>query len=228
MQDAISRRLPGGALRAAAAVVVLGLTLAAGIGLGSVLTTDRRSTGTVQSTPSSVDAGFARDMQVHHGQAVRMSVLVLARSEDEEVRTLATDILLTQQQQSGQMFGWLQQWGLPQASDGTSMAGMDDAVGESGDMEGMHSGSGSAPSMPGMASTQDLAALEAAQGAEADRRYLQLMIPHHQGGVEMARAAQDRAETAEATLLAGTIVRSQTAEIAALEAMLDARGGPLP
>src|SRR4051812_21471601 len=61
----------------------------------------------------SVEAGFARDMMVHHAQAVQMAEIVRDKTESEEIRTLAADIALTQQAQIGQMQGWLQVWGLP-------------------------------------------------------------------------------------------------------------------
>ena len=52
---------------------------------------------------------------------VAMSVLALERSNDEQVRTLARDILLTQQQQVGQMHAWLQAWSLPQTTTTAAM-----------------------------------------------------------------------------------------------------------
>ncbi|MEV4010737.1 DUF305 domain-containing protein [Nonomuraea angiospora] len=57
---------------------------------------------------ASVEAGFARDMQAHHAQAVQMTLIVRDRISDREVRTLAYDIATTQQQQIGQMYAWLQ------------------------------------------------------------------------------------------------------------------------
>lgn len=231
------------ALRVAGALLVLGITVSAGALLGWGLTREASTTPT--SVPNAVDAGFSRDMQDHHAQAVRMSVLVLERTEDQQIRDLATDIMLTQQQQTGQMYGWLQQWGLPQSSveepmawmsgDDTGMGGMHgstsagtDTGTETGTDTGTEASSGSVSSMPGMASTQDLARLDQASGSEADRRYLQLMIAHHQGGVEMAESARDAAATEVVRRLAGTVVRSQSAEIAVLTTMLDDRGGPLP
>jgi uncharacterized protein (DUF305 family) len=70
---------------------------------------------TRNSPPSDfgADAGFSRDMQAHHAQAVEMALLVRERSDDEELRTVAYDILTSQQQQAGQMYGWLVQWGAP-------------------------------------------------------------------------------------------------------------------
>ena len=62
---------------------------------------------------SGPDAGFARDMQAHHAQAVEMALLVRDKTANPEIRAVAYDIATTQQQQNGQMFAWLQDWGLP-------------------------------------------------------------------------------------------------------------------
>ena len=66
----------------------------------------------------SAEAGFARDMTVHHAQAVEMAEIVRDRTESEQIRTLATDIALTQQAQIGRMGGWLDVWGLYPYRDG--------------------------------------------------------------------------------------------------------------
>ena len=51
---------------------------------------------------NSADAGFARDMQVHHSQAVEMSRIVRDQTDDVVIRTIAYDIAMTQQHQIGQ------------------------------------------------------------------------------------------------------------------------------
>lgn len=159
----------------------------------------------------SADVGFARDMQAHHGQAVEMSVLVRERSEDAELRQVALDIELTQQNQIGQMLGWLSVWGLPVTGAEPPMAWMSDG----------HAGVSEAVAMPGMATAEEITRLTAAAGSEADRLFLELMIRHHVGGVDMARAALERAERPEVLRLAQATVDAQTAEIVVLEELLD-------
>lgn len=210
------------------AFIGLGVGGAAGIVLGATLTSEP------QSAPAegSVDAGFARDMQAHHEQAVQMSLLALERTEDPQVRTLASDVLLTQQQQAGQMFGWLDQWNLPQSSPTERMAwvgGMDEDMPQMdhASPDGSGSGDGEVTAMPGMATAEDLARLRDATGSTADRVYLELMIPHHQAGVAMAQVAADRATDPDVRRLAQAIVGSQRAELDVLRDMLAARGGPL-
>ena len=199
------------------AVAVLALAVGGALGLlasGSLLR---------PSTPveGSADVGFARDMQTHHAQAVEMSVLVRDRTDDEDVRLLALDIQGTQSQQQGQMFGWLRMWNLPQASSGPAMAWMG---GEHGHGEAGGDGS-AAVAMPGLVPDEQMAMLADAEGVEAERLYLALMIPHHQGAVEMAEAALEHAEQPVVRELAEKVIQSQAAEISVLESMLEERGG---
>src|SRR5215211_4764984 len=96
-------------------------------------------------TDDSLEAGFARDMMVHHDQAVAMALLVRDRTTDPRVKTLATDFLLTQENQIGQMLGWLNVWGLPATSAEPPMTWMGHPV---------------SGRMPGMATPEELAHLE--------------------------------------------------------------------
>ena len=127
------------------------------------------------------DAGFARDMQTHHAQAVEMAFLVRDRSSDEELRTVAYDIITSQQQQAGQMYGWLVQWGLPQTGSRPPMAWVG---GEHAEAHAAADGS-----MPGMATRRRLDELRGATASRPSGIFLRLMIAHHEGGVAMAEAA---------------------------------------
>ncbi|MGI5158784.1 DUF305 domain-containing protein [Microbispora sp. CA-102843] len=162
----------------------------------------------------SPEAGFARDMQSHHAQAVRMAMIVRDRTADAEVRTLAYDIALTQQQQIGQMFAWLDMWGLPQTSLTPPMTWTRQGHGSMGH---------TAASMPGMATSSQLKQLEGAQGREAEALFLRLMIAHHKGGVDMARAALRLSGDERVRRLAEAIVAAQQGEISLMEGMLSAR-----
>ena len=51
------------------------------------------------------DAGFARDMQMHHAQAVDMAMTIYAETDDDELRALAYDIATGQSSQRGEMLG---------------------------------------------------------------------------------------------------------------------------
>ncbi|MCA3749704.1 MAG: DUF305 domain-containing protein [Rubrobacter sp.] len=158
----------------------------------------------------SAAAGFARDMSVHHAQAVEMAGIVRDRTNDPAIRTLATDIVLTQQAQLGQMHGWLAAWGLSLTGTRPPMAWMGHPV------EGR---------MPGMASPGEINRLRSAPPEEADRLFLWLMIEHHRAAIPMARAALERTDRPEVERLAGAILRSQRGEIRVMQKMLEERAG---
>ncbi len=83
--------------------------------------------------------------------------------------------------------------------------------------------------MPGMATEAELAELRDLSGTAFDVRFLQLVIRHHQGGLEMAEYARDHAAVPAVRQLAGSIAETQAAETTTMEAMLRKRGGsPLP
>ncbi|MEU2676946.1 DUF305 domain-containing protein [Streptomyces sp. NPDC007107] len=193
-------------------------------------------------TPSarSADAGFARDMAVHHQQAVEMSFLVRDVTRDEDVRRLAYDIAQTQSNQRGMLLGWLDLWELPKtAPDGQGpMAWMEEAgdshsghSGHSGhDMHGMDGTAGmdgmdrDGALMPGMATRTELAQLRAARGKQAEILFLQLMTDHHKGGVAMARGCAERCTVPVEKRLAQGMVEAQQSELDLMADMLAARG----
>lgn len=170
----------------------------------------------------SPEAGFARDMGVHHAQAVEMSFAVRDESTDDKVRTLAYDIITTQSAQRGMFIGWLQQWDLSQASSVKPMTWMAG--------HGHAAAAGVTPGvMPGMATAEEMKRLADAKGQAAEVLFLQLMIRHHEGGVEMAKGALELAERPEVRNIAQHIVDGQTAEIDLMKEMLATRGAqPLP
>ena len=161
-----------------------------------------------QPGDSSVEAGFARDMSVHHAQAVEMAEIVRNKTESEEMRTMAADIALTQQAQIGQMQGWLDVWGLPSSGTEPAMSWMGHPT------EGR---------MPGMASPEEINRLRNAPPEEADKMFLRLMIPHHQAALPMARAVLERTDRPEVERLATAIVASQKGEIKIMHEMLERR-----
>lgn len=203
-----------------------------------------RAASTAVRAPAtdSADAGFARDMAVHHQQAVEMSFIVRDRTQDEEVRRFAYDIANTQANQRGMLLGWLDLWELPKVAaagqepmawmaahggrsggDGHDMAGMDG-------MGDMTAGSGSGFTahdgalMPGMATRTELDRLRKADGKEAEILYLQLMTDHHKGGIAMARGCAALCTVKAERRLAKGMVEAQQSELDAMAQMLAARG----
>ncbi len=158
---------------------------------------------------SSAEAGFARDMSVHHAQAVEMAEILRDKTESGEMRIMAADLALTQQAQIGQMQGWLDVWGLPPTGTEPAMSWMGHPT------EGL---------MPGMASPEEINRLRDTPPDEADKMFLRLMIPHHKAALPMARAVLERTDLPEVKRLATAIASSQKGEIQIMQEMLKSRG----
>jgi len=161
----------------------------------------------------SAEAGFARDMSVHHAQAVEMAEIVRDKTESAEVRLMAADMALTQQGQIGRMQGWLDVWELPATGAEPAMSWMGHPT------EGR---------MPGMASPEEIERLRNAPPGEAEVMFFRLMIPHHQAAVPMAEAVMEETDRPEVENLAGAIAASQQGEIEVMKAMLEERGAEAP
>ena len=129
---------------------------------------------------------------------------------------------MTQQHQVGQMYAWLEEWGLPQSDGAERMAWM----AGSGHAHTEEDGGDSAGSagedglMPGMATDEEMARLAAATGQDAERLYLQLMIDHHEAGADMAEAGAELAQEPAVRELAQKMAEGQIIEIAEMEKLL--------
>ena len=161
----------------------------------------------------SAEAGFARDMMIHHAQAVEMAEIVRDKTQSEDIKTLAPDTALTQQAQIGQMQGWLQVWGLSPTGSEPAMSWLGEPT------DGL---------MPGMATPEDIQQLRDASPEEADVLFLQLIIPHHLAALQMTEAILNRTDRPEVESLAKAISASQHSEIQNMEQMLQDRGASVP
>ncbi|NEW52553.1 DUF305 domain-containing protein [Nocardia cyriacigeorgica] len=213
------------------ALLVLGVIGAIVLGFAIGVLARLPLDGDSEPSPNSVDVGFSQDMSAHHAQAVEMAGVALIRSTDQDVRRLAYDILTTQQNQVGRMQGWLQLWGEPARGVDGYMGWMTDHGGGHDHTAAAsgHAMGGPVREMPGMASSEDLAALRRAEGAELDVLFLQLMLRHHQGGLPMIQYAATYAETTAVRSLASNMDQTQQGESHLMTGMLAARGAtPLP
>ncbi|MEO3973102.1 DUF305 domain-containing protein [Streptomyces sp. CAU 1734] len=207
---------------ASVTAVVLALLFAGAATVASAGDGERSGPATPSTT--SAEAGFARDMSVHHQQAVEMSFIVRDRTKDEAVRSLAYDIANTQANQRGMMQGWLDLWGLPKVeADAEPMAWM---AGAAGDGHAGHSAAeaGEGALMPGMATKAQLERLGKLSGRAAEIEYLQLMIVHHNGGVAMARGCVELCTVETERDLARGMVTGQRSEVELMVGMLAKRG----
>lgn len=178
----------------------LTLTLAlAGCGVSSTTTGGMPGMPgpSASSGANAADQMFLMMMIPHHEQAIEMSDVVLTKDDiDPRVLDLAQRIKDAQGSEIEQMEAWLDDWGMGH-----------------GGMGGMDHGDG-------MMSEDDMQALEDASGAEASRLYLQQMIEHHEGAVEMAEDAVEDGQHPDVIALAQQMADAQTAEIAEMEQLL--------
>ena len=137
---------------------------------------------------------FASMMIPHHEQAVTMSELALENTTNPDVITLATAIRDAQGPEIKQMQSWLDQ----------------------SDYSGTHAGH---MDMGGMLSDEEIAKLAVAKGAAFDRLFLEGMIAHHEGAIQMAEMIKDSTNS-EVKKLFNNIVSSQSAEIEAMKTLL--------
>jgi uncharacterized protein (DUF305 family) len=156
-----------------------------------------------QETPSNaVDVGFLTDMSDHHDQAVTMALSVYNRTTDPTIRSFAQDVLLFQRSDLGRMAAYLDDHGVARPDWDPERPAMQ--------WMGMATPAGR---MTGMASDDQLAALDDATGRDLDLMFLDLMTVHHRGGVEMAEYAAQHAADPRVRELAGRIAGLQAGEI---------------
>lgn len=178
-----ARRLAALTTLGAAALVLSGCATAFSGGMGG------------RDLPDDVNASdvmFAQMMIPHHEQAIEMADLVLDTPDiDPAVVDLATEIKAAQGPEIEQMEQWLDDWGMPS-------------------MPGGHGGHGG---MDGMLSDDELQRLDDAEGDEATRLFLEGMIEHHEGAIDMADDVIDDGENPDVRALAEVIITTQQAEI---------------
>jgi len=162
---------------------------------------------------ASAEAGFARDMSEHHGQAVEMAMVAYQKATLEEIRTVAGDIAITQQGQIGVMQTWLKTWGLGPNSSRAPMSWMPD--GEAA-LDGNR--------MPGMATREEVGKLRSATGKEVDILFCQYMHRHHLGGIHMVDGVLKVTARPEVRELAEAMKRNQGFEVDLLEKILTSLG----
>lgn len=185
---------------AIAAALTLGLTLAGCSTSNSGSDTGSSSSTSAASAHNDQDVMFAQMMLPHHKQAVEMSDMLLAKGSgvDAGVTDLAKQIKAEQSPEITQLTTWLKGWGEPTESE--------------------HSGMGH--SMSGMMSDSDMNDLDQASAKDAAKLYLEQMVQHHKGAVDMAKTEVDKGKNTDAVAMAKSIVSSQTEQITQMQDML--------
>ena len=158
------------------------------------------------------DVDFASDMIQHHAQALEMVDLTLGRELDPEVVTLTEEIRAAQAPEIEKMADWLEDWDQPVPETSRDHANAHaQEHGESVEMD---------TDMPGMLSAKELESLEGASGPEFQNMWLEMMIEHHEGAVEMAEAQVEEGSNAKAVALAEDIISTQEREISTMQDLL--------
>ncbi|MFN8073927.1 MAG: DUF305 domain-containing protein [Kineosporiaceae bacterium] len=178
------------------------------------------------------DVVFASGMVPHHGQAVVMADMILSRTQNAKVRTLAEAIKAAQTPEIVTMSGWLKGWGEDVPDPWAHAGGMGMGSGSATDgpmesMDGMDHGSmdhGSMDGMGGMMSPEQMGRLAASMGPAADAAFLSMMIEHHQGAIAMARDELANGANPDTSALAQAVVKDQSAEITTMRDLLASLG----
>ena len=153
------------------------------------------------------DTTFAQMMIIHHEGAIEMSQLAVQRADNPEVVALAERIAEAQGPEIDEMTAWLGAWGediSPDDHGGMDMGGMD--------MGGMD--------MDGMSQEEMMTQLDGLAGDEFDRAFLDAMIAHHEGAIEMSEQQVADGQNPDAVALAEKIIADQQAEITEMQEIL--------
>jgi uncharacterized protein (DUF305 family) len=178
-----------------------------------------------QLTGDDFDKAFLQQMTMHHAMAVMMARPAVANSSRQELKDLARTIIDDQTREIAQMRGWAKDWYGMDISDPVAM--MDQMMGQGQGMQGVgHSGMSHSgmPMQGGMPMNQSsdlsmmhdmsmMADLWKLPPQRLDAVFMTMMIPHHQGAVDMARLVPDRAAHQELKDLSKSIIESQASEI---------------
>ena len=160
---------------------------------------DEPTVGGAAQGHNDADVAFVQGMIPHHRQAVDMADLVIEKGERAEVKDLARRIRDAQGPEIQTMEGWMRDWGVSaQGEHGTE---------QHGGTEG------------GMADAE-MREVMPASGTQLDRMFLEAMIRHHEGAVDMAQAEVGNGRFGPAKELARRIIATQNAEIAEMRRLL--------
>lgn len=210
MMTTTTRRLAGTAAAAAVTVVLAGCAGSSDAGPSAVPETqasEQEETPEAEADPTAhneADTEFAQMMIVHHEGAIAMARLAGENASTEEVRALGERIAAAQGPEIETMSEWLTAWGEDQPDD-ADMGGMGHD-----DMQ-----------MEGMDQEAVMDELSELTGPDLDRRFLELMIDHHNGAIRMSRSQLEDGENADAMRLARTIIDDQMAEITEMTNLLN-------
>lgn len=179
--------------------------------------------GAAPTQPGPIDIGFAQSMTLHHQQAIAMSQLLLD-NRPSGLTALAKQVAYGQLIELGEMRGWLRLWDAPLMPLKVDMNWMlQGAAPPSADLLAYLLACSQSPTgMSGLATNEELNALRALEGPARDKRYLEMMLAHHLGGLPMARFAAEEARLKVVRDLGTRIVLEQEREVQVIRQALAA------
>ena len=197
----------------ACACLGLGLALAASAGAQSPAPNRIYQTppGLGQYPYSDADIEFMSGMIPHHAQAVIMGGWARTHGARKDVAVLCERIVVGQSDEIAMMQQWLRDRGQPVPDAKSTRHKMK--------MNGMEH----EMLMPGMMTDEQMAALDKARGPEFDRLFLEGMIRHHQGAIDMVDVlfkSHGAAQDETIFRFASDVYADQSTEIARMQKML--------
>lgn len=194
-----------------AAVILAVLVSYAFITRPQASTTQQSTTNSTTSRFASLkgdafDEAYLADMLAHHEGAVNMAEMIGPGTERAELREFGADIVAVQSKEMLQMQQWQKDWGYEATYGGHASHGGSSGNAMAGHMMDM------GESLMGL------------RGAEFEKRFLELMIEHHQQAVDMSVYAEQNAEHQEVKDLARSIISTQSSEIDQMKRWLSAWG----
>jgi len=137
------------------------------------------------------DLMFMNMMIIHHDQAIEMAELAENRTDNENILELSQNISQAQKEENQKMIEWLREAGFNRPMQGHRMAGM--------------------------ATQQEMNELKQSEGREFDLLFSELMIEHHEGGIQMARAEVQNGKSEKVVELAQGMIETQQEEVKKME-----------
>jgi uncharacterized protein (DUF305 family) len=197
----------------AAAVVLLLLTAGCADDGGDAPSPAAVSTAPNGDVFNAADGHFASDLVQHHSLALVLVDMSRTAEVSPELTATAADILDAQSVEIQAATAWLSAWDLPVPETLRDHANAHAAErGEEVDIPGAD--------LPGMPGHDDLAELEQLEGRAFERRWLKLMIAHHEGAIEMAQEEVDDGEFPAAVELAESVAAAQRDQVEQMRSLL--------
>lgn len=145
-----------------------------------------------KTAPTDVDELFVAEMIPHHHLGMELIDQATRRVDDTRVRRLVFEMSTYHQSELDQLHAWAARWKVSAATD-----------------------------FPGRIDAVRLAELAALSGSDYDRRWLEVMIEHHEGAIDIAERQIDRGSDDGSIDTAESIRRVQAKDIEEMSSLLE-------